>query len=70
MKSCTSDSDPRETRLLEILHGEFAELRAHVDRLLRAALDTTLGLEARAEAVAGLQDLARFAAARERLRAS
>jgi len=68
MKSAMAENEPEEAQLLQILHNEFAELRAHVDRLLRAALDTRVGFEERAEAVAGIRDLARFAQARERLR--
>ena len=63
-------NEQEETELLQILHQEFAELRSHVDRLLRGSLDTALGVEERAAAVACIRDLARFAAARDRLRAS
>ena len=70
MKTAMARNDPEETELLRILHQEFAELRSHIDRLLRAALDPQIPLDERAAAVAGLRDLARFAAARERLRSS
>src|SRR5262245_1785138 len=61
--------DRCEAELLQVLHTEFGELRSRVDRLLRAALDTDRPLEERACAVAALRDLARFAAALERMRA-
>ena len=63
-----AENDPGEAELLQILHQEFGELRAHVDRLLRTALDTARSAEERSWAVAGIRDLARFAAALERLR--
>jgi hypothetical protein len=67
MKSSMAENDSEETTLLQILHIEFGELRDHVDRLLRAALNTDLTLEERASAVAGIRDLVRFAKARERM---
>ena len=70
MKKSLAENDPEETELLQILHHEFADLRTHIDRLLRAALDGHLELDERAGAVAALRDLARFAAARDRLRTS
>lgn len=68
MKSCMAENEPGETELLQILHQEFGELRGHVDRLLRAALDVEQSLEERAWAVAAIRDLAGFAAALQRLR--
>ena len=68
MKVGMAENDPGETELLAILHNEFGELRSHVDRLLRAALDTARPYDERAWAVAGIRDLAEFARALERLR--
>ena len=65
-----AENDPGETELLAILHNEFGELRSHVDRLLRVALDTQRPYDDRAWAVAAIRDLAQFAAALERMRQS
>ena len=68
MRICMSDEDRGETELLQTLHTEFGELRAHVDRFLRAALDTEQSVDERAWAVAAIRDLARFAGALQRMR--
>jgi hypothetical protein len=70
MKVAMAEDDPgeAEAELLRILHNEFGELRSHVDRLLRTALDSELALEERTWAVAAIRDLARFAVALERMR--
>ena len=70
MKVGMAENDPGETELLAILHDEFGELRSHVDRLLRTALDTARTFDERASAVAGIRDLAQFASALERMRQS
>jgi hypothetical protein len=68
MKLCMAEDDRAETELLQTLHLEFGELRGHVDRLLRIALDTEQSIDERAGAVAAIRDLARFATALQRLR--
>lgn len=68
MKTEMARDDSGEAELLQMLHMEFGELRSHVDRLLRSALDSELSHEERSWAVAAIRDLARFATALERMR--